>query len=307
MSALLLTGLLVGGAYGYVAQRGAFCMNSGFRVAVTERDTTKVKAYGLAIAVQMVLVPLVFLAGLSKPAYPAFHPLAGVVGGLLFGLSMGPAGGCAAGVLYKVGARNIGSLAAVAGMALGAAALEVGPLVSAREALQGTAVETAALPWFVGPAVGAVGLLALTRAAAGRAGDWSWRRTGLLMGLVGAAAWPLSSLGGRDFGMAVVPGAVGLVTGELLSWDALFVLGIVAGAYLAVRRRPAVPSAGVSWAAAARRFAGGLGLGAGASLAAGCTVGHGLTGVALLAPGSALALASIFAGSALGTLRLRAA
>jgi hypothetical protein len=53
-----LTGLLVGSAYGYVAQRGAFCMNSGFRAAVTERNTTKVKAYALAIAVQMLGVPL---------------------------------------------------------------------------------------------------------------------------------------------------------------------------------------------------------------------------------------------------------
>jgi len=45
----LLTGLLVGSGYGYIAQRGAFCMNSGFRVAVTQRNTTKVKAYVLAI------------------------------------------------------------------------------------------------------------------------------------------------------------------------------------------------------------------------------------------------------------------
>lgn len=40
-----LTGLLVGGGDGYISQPGAFCMNSGFRVAVTERNTTKVKAY----------------------------------------------------------------------------------------------------------------------------------------------------------------------------------------------------------------------------------------------------------------------
>ena len=46
-------------------------------------------------------------------------------------------------------------------------------------------------------------------------------------------------------------------------------------------------------------FAGGIGLGVGASLAAGCTVGHGLTGVPLLAPGSIVTLAAIFAGSAL--------
>ena len=40
----------------------------------------------------------------------------------------------------------------------------------------------------------------------------------------------------------------------------------------------------------------------GASLAAGCTVGHGLTGVPLLAPGSIVAIIAIFAGSAVTSL-----
>jgi hypothetical protein len=58
----------------------------------------------------------------------------------------------------------------------------------------------------------------------------------------------------------------------------------------------------VSAVGASKHFAGGLGLGVGASLAAGCTVGHGLTGVPLLAPGSILAILSIFAGSAITSL-----
>jgi len=53
-----------------------------------------------------------------------------------------------------------------------------------------------------------------------------------------------------------------------------------------------------------KRFAGGIGLGAGASVATGCTVGQGLTGLALLAP-SSLVMAAIFAGSALATLAAR--
>ena len=127
-----LTGLLVGSGYGYIAQRGAFCMNSGFRSAVTERNTTKVKAYGLAIALQMLGVPLVFALGLSSPTYPAMFPIGAVVGGLLFGASMRWAGGCAAGVWYKVGSGSLGALTAVLGMAVGAAALELGPLVGLR-------------------------------------------------------------------------------------------------------------------------------------------------------------------------------
>ena len=91
-----LTGLLVGGGYGYIAQRGAFCMSSGFRMVVTDGNTTKLKAFVLAIALQMLVVPLVFALGLSAPTYPAMFPIGAVVGGLLFGASMQWAGGCAA-------------------------------------------------------------------------------------------------------------------------------------------------------------------------------------------------------------------
>ena len=90
--------------------------------------------------------------------------------------------------------------------------------------------------------------------------------------------------------------------GRVMSWDVLFVLGIPLGAFIAARRSGPVTTSKVSAASASKHFAGGLGLGVGASLAAGCTVGHGLTGVPLLAPGSLLAIVSIFAGSAITSL-----
>ena len=88
MNLASITGLIVGIGYGYIAQRGAFCMNSGFRVVVTERNTTKVKAYALAIALQMLLVPLVFALGVSSPTYPAMFPVGAILGGMLFGASL---------------------------------------------------------------------------------------------------------------------------------------------------------------------------------------------------------------------------
>jgi uncharacterized membrane protein YedE/YeeE len=123
--------------------------------------------------------------------------------------------------------------------------------------------------------------------------------------IVGIIAWPLSSLAARDFGMTVVPGTVSLLAEpvtRLISWDVLFVLGIPLGAFVAARRTGPIAASKVSVASASKNFAGGFGLGAGASLAAGCTVGHGLTGIPLLAPGSVLTLASIFAGSAITSL-----
>jgi uncharacterized membrane protein YedE/YeeE len=81
-----------------------------------------------------------------------------------------------------------------------------------------------------------------------------------------------------------------------------FVLGIPLGAFIATRMRGPVALSKITALGASKHFAGGLGLGVGASLAAGCTVGHGLTGIPLLAPGSILATLSIFAGSAITSL-----
>ena len=303
------TGILVGAAYGYVSQRGAFCMNSGFRVVVTERNTTKLKAYVLAIALQMLIVPLVFVLGISSATYPSFFPVGAVLGGLLFGVSMKWRGGCAAGVWYKVGAGSLGALAAIVGMAIGATLLELGPLSNLRVAVHSFGPQVSSAPlggvWAWAPVAGVAVLLLLSRAAPGKAGEWSWRRTGLLIGVVGALAWPLSSLAARDFGMAVIPGTVELLAqplARILSWDVSFVLGIPVGAFVAARQAGPIVVSKVSLSDSAKRFAGGLGLGVGASVAAGCTVGHGLTGVPLLAPGSIVAIVSIFAGSAITSL-----
>jgi len=304
-----LSGFIVGAGYGYISQRGAFCMNSGFRMVVTERNTTKVKSYVLAIALQMLVVPWVFAWGLSSRTYPAMFPVGAVLGGLLFGASMRWAGGCAAGVWYKIGSGSLGALVATLGMALGATAFELGPLVGLRTAVQsaGPSVSSAPLAasWAWATVLG-LGLVAiLWRAAPGQAGAWSWQRTGIAMGILGIVAWPLSSLAARDFGMAVVPGTVSLLAEPVkrfVSWDVLFVLGIPLGAFVAARTSGRITVSKVSALSASRRFAGGLGLGVGASLAAGCTVGHGLTGIPLLAPGSILAIASIFAGSAITSL-----
>lgn len=305
MSLWVLLGLGIGAAYGYVAQRGAFCMNSGFRMVVATRDTTKVKAFVLAIAVQMIGVPILFLLDVARPTYPSLFPVGAVVGGTLFGASMRWAGGCAAGVWYKLGAGSMSALAAVAGMIAGAAALEIGPLAGLRLAVQSAAPVAldATRMWMVAPLFGIVLLAVLFRARPGIAGSWPWRRTGALMGIVGIGAWFVSGLVGRDFGMAVIPGSVGLVApGTAVAWDIVFVLGVPLGAFLAARKLGPVKLARVAWTDAMRAFSGGVGLGVGASLAAGCTVGHGLTGVALVAPGSILAIAFIFVGSALSTL-----
>jgi hypothetical protein len=129
------------------------------------------------------------------------------------------------------------------------------------------------------------------------------------VGVAAGAAWPASSLAGREFGVAVVPGTTGLVSsvagGSVPSWDVLLVLGVLAGGWLAARRNGAVTLKAPVPAALVKRFVGGIGLGAGASIATGRTVGQGLTGLALLAPSSFVVMAAIFTGSALGEVAAR--
>ncbi len=191
----MLGALAVGMAFGYGSQRGAFCMSSGLR-GVLDGEWTKVKALGLAVAIQLVLLPVVFAAGLARPAELPLKALAAVAGGVLFGASMRWAGGCAAGVWYKLGAGDIGSLLAVLGMALGASAADAGPLRGVRTSLQEA---IPAVSWSP-PAAASVGagllvLAGLFWLADGRAGAWSWRKTGLWIGIVAAIAWPVSAVG----------------------------------------------------------------------------------------------------------------
>jgi hypothetical protein len=306
----VLGALAVGLAFGYGAQRGAFCMNSGFRAAL-DGEWTKLEALALAVAVQLILLPAIFATGLARAPKLPLPLLAAVAGGLLFGISMRWAGGCAAGVWYKLGAGDVGALLAILGMALGATATDAGPLARLRVAVQQAIPDAAS--WTAGPLVsttaGVLLLAALSRLAPGRAGKWEWRKTGLWVGVAAAAAWPASAAAGRDFGLAIVPGTIGLVAGatggSLSAWDLWLVLGVLLGGGLAVRGNGPVALRAPKPAALVKRFAGGIGLGVGASIATGCTVGQGLTGLALLAPSGFVVMGAIFAGSALATFAAR--
>ena len=306
----LMGALVLGAAFGYGAQRGAFCMNSGFRAAL-EGDWTKVKALGLAVAVQLLLLPLIFGTGLARPVDLPLKPVAAIVGGLTFGFSMRWAGGCAAGVWYKLGAGEVGALLAVLGMAFGATVSDSGPLAGFRATLQEATPPVAS--WSPSPlsslCAAVLLLVMLARLASARAGAWTWPRTGLWIGATAAIAWPMAAAAGRDFGLAVVPGTAGLLSGvtghPFAAWDALLVLGILVGGWLAARRSGPVAFSAPKPVVLLKRFAGGLGLGIGASIAGGCTVGQGLTGLALLAPSGFVVMGAIFGGSALRRLATR--
>ena len=270
----------------------------------------------------MIVLPLLAKGGWVQLTVPVFYPLGAALGGFVFGLAMAWAGGCAAGVWYKWGEGNWGSFVAILGLTLGAASTELGPLSGLREHVQrvltSEKIRGATLgglvdaEWVVYP-LGAVLLIWLVRSRVTAPPDaWTWRKTGILMGLLGIVAWPLSTLSGRIFGMAVVPGSVNVIEfttgGEIsrLNWDVFFILAIPIGTYLTARKRGMVSSEPLVGGDAARAFVGGLLLGIGASLAGGCTVGHSLVGIPLLSVGSLVTTVFIVLGSwTVGCFELR--
>ncbi|MHB8793057.1 MAG: YeeE/YedE thiosulfate transporter family protein [Thermoleophilia bacterium] len=95
--------------YGILQQYGRFCMASAWR------DLIMVKVPRMFVGVMVGMIALSIIAVFIFTVYPErYHTtqigLHGLIGGLLFGLGMVFAGGCATGSLYKTGEGNMISL-----------------------------------------------------------------------------------------------------------------------------------------------------------------------------------------------------
>lgn len=304
----LALGLLVGGAVGAVMARGAVCFNAGVRHAVFRGDRRILRVFALAVAAQLLVYPVLVAGGVDPlraaidGGQPPLLPVAQLVGGLVFGMGMALAGGCIAGILWKSGAGSVATALAVAGFAAGelvardplegllARLDDAGSVVdSGLHTLVGARYELAA------PAVGAVAFVLLLRPSR------NGLVIGVVLGLLGSAAWLAADATGYGYGLgftgtaANVRFAIESHNLEALSLEPFLALGLVLGAALAVRGPIRLPDR----ARALRAAAGGVLMGFGANAAHGCNIGHGLTGLALLSLGSALATASMAAGAIL--------
>jgi uncharacterized membrane protein YedE/YeeE len=268
-------------------------MNSGFRNLLGRRDTTKFKAFSLAIALQMLILPLLAHLGIIHLEAAAFYPVGATVGGFLFGLAMNWGGGCAAGVWYKLGAGSIGALVSTFSLTFGYIVAESGALRAIRLLIQ-TPYPVNTLPnvlhisfWWTAIPVASVILILLMR-------NWktdqqkTWMKTGTAVGFIGIIGWITSSYAGRSYGMAIMPGTKQgfdlLSSARVIAstWDFFFVLGIPLGGFLSARRSGEFKWSNITGASIWKNIGGGLLLGISASFAGGCTVGHGLTGIPLL-------------------------
>ncbi|MDA1001582.1 MAG: YeeE/YedE family protein [bacterium] len=313
----LLLGIPTGLIFGFVLQRGRFCMYTAFRDLFLVGESPLFRSYILALLVQMVLIHALAAFGFLVVQPFAFVWLGAVVGGFIFGVGITLAGGCASGSWYRVGEGMVGSWLAVIGFGLGVAATFWGVLYPAGRALRQYVAPAgvtslagmAGLPAWAGVLVFlAVGGFYLSRAPRTRTfTGWSWRTTGVAVGLVAAGAWVTSEMVGRHFGLSMTGPSGRLfryaATGEsaMLGWGVWMLIGVPAGALAS-----AVLAGEFKWRAPeprrmAMQFAGGILMGFGAATAGGCNIGNSLTGLATLSTGSLVATVFIMLGCWAGT------
>ncbi|RNE49615.1 YeeE/YedE thiosulfate transporter family protein [Corynebacterium alimapuense] len=322
---MILTGLVVGAVLGIVLQRGRFCVTGMLRDIFLQKTWRNFVALLIVISVHAIGIAALTSAGVISPNYNTFAPFAVVIGGFLFGIGIILAGGCASGTWYRSAEGLVGSWIALLFYALSAAAMKTGALVPLTEWMTSYRTELTTIPktfglsvWFFAIPL-AIGTFLLARhflakeAAQPKIATLTgsvWKRplhvytAGVLVGIIGVIAWPLSAAAGRNSGLGITTPTANLaiytVNGDTdsIDWGVMLVLGLFIGAFFAARAtgefRVRVPDAKT----ATRAISGGSLMGIGAALAGGCTVGNGMVQTSLFSYQGWVAL--IFMGLGVG-------
>ncbi len=318
----VLSGLLVGIMFGFVLQRGRYCVNTAFRDVIFINDFTLLRAYVLGLTVAIIGANLIedmgLLGGNGELYRQAFVPWANIIGGYIFGMGIVLAGGCGSGILYRVGEGLMASVLAVFGFFFGIVTTKSGILKPIYEALvnENTVVtlKDGSLPtlynflgvnkWIVIAVLAATAVPFLLKGEPFKKAKkgYYWSTAGLLVGIVAIIAfWASAYFGGnarglsftgptREFFYAVIMGdsqtsqiASMPIFGVNFSWSSLYVLGVPLGAYLSARFLKEFKLKVPPAEELLRVLLGGFVMGIGAQIGGGCNIGQGFTGVSTLA------------------------
>lgn len=224
---VLISGILVGVAFGFVLQRGRYCMNSAFRDVIFMNDYTLFRSYLLALLIAIIganlLEDLGFLGddGLRRQS---FNIVANIVGGYIFGLGIVLAGGCGSGIIYRIGEGYVSAIVATFGFAASLIATIHGPLKPVMQSLKSSKITIdegddiittpalwdlfggAHMKWIVIAAIAVILIAVVLKGnpfAKGPKKGYSWSVTGVLLGLVLILAiWASYFWGGQTRGLS---------------------------------------------------------------------------------------------------------
>ena len=316
----VMTGLFVGVLFGFVLQRGRFCMNSAFRDAILLQDNILLKTVFAALLVEMVGFAIMDSVGAIAINPKPFWWGANLLGSFVFGIGMVLAGGCASGITYRFGEGMVGAITAVLGLATSGYFTAAGFLKPFKANLQ----EATTIPGADGTALTLHGLLGMDytvlaiiivliallvwflisrskKEECEADPGWGWLNTGILIGIVGILAFPLSAAAGRNYPLGITAGWINIVqvifTGATINWIGLLIVGIVVGALIAALISKEFKFRFPKPLVLLQTFVGGLLMGFGAVTSGGCNIGHLLSGIPQLSLGSILAGISIVLGA----------
>lgn len=319
----ILSGLLVGVAFGFVLQRGRYCVNTAFRDVIFINDFTLLRAYVLGLLTLIIGANFVedmgWLGGSGELYRQAFVPWANVIGGYIFGMGIVLAGGCGSGILYRIGEGLTAAIFAVFGFFFGITTAKSGILKPLDEYLKSTAVylgedTTPTLyniigvnKWIVVAVLAAIAVPFLLKGDPFKKAKkgYYWSTAGVLSGIVGIIAfWASAHFGGnarglsftgplREFFFAVALGdsqtsqiASMPILGANFSWSSLYVIGVPLGGYISAKLLKEFKLKVPPAQELMRVLLGGFVMGIGAQIGGGCNIGQGFTGVSTLAVSS---------------------
>jgi hypothetical protein len=310
MAVTLILGALVGLAFGYVSQRGRFCMLTAYYEIIKKRSPDVLRAYLLAVFVQMIAVNLFIEYENLDVNYLQFFGVVTALGGFLLGLGMVLATGCAGAIFYRAGEGKLDYIFATLAFGVSAWASNNWFVDAARRLFGGDGIALV-LPRALGMdrwvMVALIAIAAVLYILGARRqlmnADWNWSITGLALGLVGVFAWLTSSLAGHPTGLGTAQGSINLASllfeqdPNALNWNLLMVAGIPVGSFIASRRNGITQRHKTfTWQHVPQSILGGALMGVGATIAFGDNILHGLSGLPILGLSSIVVMLCVFAG-----------
>ena len=325
---LAVGGVVIGGLFGYFAQRSRFCLRAAviefWRGRFGEKLSVWLLAFATAVVAVQVLVLTHVLDSGSARQIAAQGSLSGaIVGGLLFGAGMILTRGCASRLLVLSANGNLRALlsglvfAVVAQAALSGALSPQRETISAWWLVDGGAQRDLLALTHVGPWGGLVaGLVwmvaALVFAVRSGGGLWKWVG-GMGAGLAVAAAWGFSAqVAAASFEVVPLQGVT--FSGPSAEWlmrvlatpapglgfNFGLLPGVFIGSLLGGWAGGDLKLEGFGDGYGMRRYiVGAVLMGFGAMLAGGCAVGAGMTGGSIFALTAWVALVGMWAGAGL--------